>query len=337
MAKEMFIVEAIRETLRQEMRRDESVVLLGCDIGIEKGFGGAFTVTLGLSEEFGHERVIDTPISELGFIGAAVGAAMAGLRPVADVQYSDFLYCAMDQIANQMAKMRYMSAGQWKVPMVLRAPVGVTSRGAQHAQCPEGVFMGIPGLKIAVPSTAYDAMGLLRTAIRGNDPVMFFEHKRLYGQKGRPDAGEFFVSSEIPDEDFTVPFGKAVVRKEGSDVTVIGKLLTVHEAIAAAGELEKEGISCEVIDPRTIVPFDETTLLNSVSKTGRLVIVDEGTLTGGWSSEVAAVVAEKGVQYLDAPVRRVTAPDTPAPFAPNMREFYTPGKLKIMDAVRAVV
>jgi len=337
MPKEMFIVDAIRETLRQEMQRDENVVLLGCDIGTKGGPGGAFTVTLGLAEEFGHERVIDTPISELGFIGAAIGAAMAGLKPVADVQYSDFLYCAMDQIANQMAKMRYMSAGQWKVPMVLRAPVGVTSRGAQHAQCPEGLFMDIPGIKIAVPSTAYDAMGLLRTAIRGNDPVMFFEHKRLYGQKGRPDAGEFFVSSQIPDEDFTVPFGQAVIRREGNDVTIIGKQLTVHEAVAAAAELEKEGISCEVIDPRTLVPFDETTLLNSVAKTGRLVIVDEGTLTGGWSSDVAAIVAEKGVQYLDAPVRRVTAPDTPAPFAPNMREFYVPGQLKIMEAVRGLM
>ena len=334
MAKEMFIVEAIRETLRQEMRRNENMVLLGCDIGIENGFGGAFTVTLGLSEEFGHERVIDTPISELGFIGAAVGAAMVGLVPVADVQYSDFLYCAMDQIANQMAKMRYMSASQWKVPMVLRAPVGVTSRGAQHAQCPEGLFMGIPGLKIAVPSTAYDAMGLLRTALRGNDPVMYFEHKRLYGQKGRPDAGEFFVSSQIPDEDFTVPFGKAAVRREGSDVTIIGKLLMVHEALAAATELEKDGISCEVIDPRTLVPFDEETLLNSVAKTSRLLIVDEGTRAGGWSSEVAAIVVEKGLQYLDAPIKRLTAPDTPAPFAPNMREFYMPSKQKIIETVR---
>lgn len=334
MAKEMFIVEALRETLRQEMRRDKDIVLIGCDIGIEGGFGGAFTVTLGLSDEFGHERVIDTPISELGFIGAAVGAAMAGLRPVADVQYSDFLYCAMDQIVNQMAKMRYMSAGQWKVPMVLRAPVGVTSRGAQHAQNPEGVFMSIPGLKIAVPSMAYDAMGLMRTALRGTDPVLFFEHKRLYGQKGRPDAGEYFVSSQIPDEDFTVPFGQAAVRREGSDVTIIGKLVMVHEALAAAAELEKEGISCEVIDPRTLVPFDEEALLNSIAKTSRLVIVDEGTLTGGWSSEVAAIAAEKGLQYLDAPVRRLTAPDTPAPFAPNMREFYTPDREKIIKAVK---
>ncbi len=332
------VAEALREALREEMRRDERVFLIGEDIGIPGGFGGAFTVTLGLSEELGPERVLDTPISEKGFIGAAVGAAMMGLRPVADVQYSDFLFCAMDEIVNQAAKMTYMSGGQVKVPMVLRAPVGATTRGAQHAQSPEGFFIHVPGWKVAVPATAYDALGLLKTAIRDDSPVLVFEHKLLYGSKGpRSEVGSLDASSDIPAEEYTIPLGLADVKREGTDVTVVATLLMLHRALAVAGELEEEGISVEVIDPRTLVPFDLDTVLNSLEKTGRLVIVEEDTKRGGWGAEVAASVAEEGLYLLDAPIKRVAAYDVPIPFAPVMEDFVVPGQERIAQAIRDIV
>jgi pyruvate dehydrogenase E1 component beta subunit len=336
--KKLTIAEALREAIREEMRRDERVFCLGEDIGVPGGFGGAFTVTLGLSDEFGHERILDTPISELGIFGAAVGAAIAGMRPIVDVQYGDFLFLAMDQICNQAAKLRYMSGGQISVPIVMRAPVGATARGAQHAQSLEAWFCHIPGLHVIAPSTAYDAKGMLKTALRGDDPVLVFEHKLLYGSKGtRVEAGSLSPVGEVPDEDYTVPFGKAAIRREGTDVTIVAKLLMVYRALEAAEELAKEGISVEVIDPRSLVPFDEETVLASVAKTSRLVIAEEDTLSWGWGSEIAARIADRGIGYLDAPIKRVAAPDVPIPFAPAMEKFVIPDAARIKQAVREVM
>ena len=331
----MYIAEALREAIREEMRRDERVFCLGEDIGIEGGWGGAFTVTLGLSEEFGHERILDTPISELGLTGVAVGAALMGLRPIADVQYADFIFLAMDQLVNQAAKIRYMSGGKAKVPMVMRVPVGATRRGAQHAQSVESYFVHVPGLKVACPCTAYDAKGLLKTAIRDDNPVIFIEHKLLYGSKGaRKEQGGLDAQGEVPDEEYLIPFGSADVKREGSDVTIVATLRMVYEAIDAANRLEEEGISVEVVDPRTLVPLDEKMILESVKKTGRLVIVHEDNLTGGWGAEVAARVAEKAFDYLDAPIKRICAPDTPIPFAPVMEDYYVPSAADIVQGVR---
>lgn len=333
----MTIAEALRQAIREEMERDPAVFCIGEDIGIPGGFGGAFTVTLGLSDEFGHERILDTPISEIGIAGVAIGAAMAGLRPIADVQYGDFLFCMMDQLANQAAKMTYMSAGTIKVPMVMRAPVGATSRGAQHAQSLEAFFTHIPGLKVVAPSTAYDAKGLLKSAVRDDNPVLVFEHKLLYGSKGpRQEAGSISPIGEVPEEDYLVPIGQGIIRREGKDVTIVGKLLTVYRALGAAEKLAQEGIEAEVIDPRTLVPLDTALILDSVRKTGRLVIVEEDNLTGGWAADIAAIVAEEAFFWLDAPIKRVSAPDTPVPFAPVMEQFYVPGEERIIQAVKAL-
>lgn len=331
----MRMLEAIRAAIREEMLRDERVFCVGEDIGIPKGFGGAFQVTLGLSDEFGHERILDTPISEAGFTGLAIGAAVMGLRPIADVQYCDFLFCAMDQLVNQLAKLHYMSGGSVKVPMVMRAPVGATSRGAQHGQSVESYFTHVPGLKVVCPSTAYDAKGLLKTAVRDDDPVIFFEHKKLYGSKGaRKVEGAVEVLDEVPEEEYLIPFGKAAVRRPGRDVTILANLLMVYEALAAAEQLAREGVECEVIDPRTLVPFDYETLYASVRKTGRLVIVHEDTYRLGWGAEIAARVSTDCFDWLDAPVERVAAPDTPAPFSPPMERFYVPDAARIVAAVR---
>jgi len=332
--KRLTMAEAIREALREEMLRDERVFLIGEDIGIEKGFGGPFGVTKGLSEEFGHERVRDTPISESAIIGAAIGAAMMGMRPVAEVQYGDFIFCAMDQVVNQAAKMRYMSGGQVKIPMVIRIPTGASGRGAQHAQSPEAFFTHVPGLKVAAPSSPYDAKGLLKTAIRDDNPVLFFEHKLLYGGKGyRSERGGVEAVSDIPEEEYSIPFGVADVKRKGEDVTIVAKLLMVHRSLIAAGKLEEEGISVEVIDPRTLVPFDEETVINSVRKTGRLVIVEEDTKMGGWGSEVAAMIVEEAIDYLDAPVKRVSTMDSPIP-APPLERSVIPDEERIIKAVK---
>lgn len=333
----MTIAEAMREGIREEMRRDPTVFCLGEDIGVPGGFGGAFTVTLGLDEEFGHQRILDTPISEIGIAGAAIGAAMTGMRPIADVQYGDFLFCMMDQLANQAAKMTYMSGGTVKVPMVMRAPVGSTRRGSQHAQSLEAFFTHIPGLKVLAPSTAYDAKGLLKSAVRDENPVLIFEHKLLYGSKGgRSEKGALTAVGEVPDEDYVVPIGKGIIRREGKDVTIVGKLLTVYRALGAAEELAKEGIECEVIDPRTLVPLDKALILESVRKTGRLVVVEEDNQTHGWAAEIAAMVAEEAFFYLDAPIKRVSAPDTPPPFAPPMEAFYVPSVERVVLAVKSL-
>jgi pyruvate/2-oxoglutarate/acetoin dehydrogenase E1 component len=328
------IVEALKEGIVEEMRRDPRVFLIGEDIGIPGGWGGAFTVTLGLEKEFG-DRMINTPISEAGLMGAALGAAMMGMRPIADVQYADFLFCAMDQIANQVAKMRYMSGGRLEVPMVMRAPVGVTGRGAQHAQMMEPYFVPLPGIKIVCPATAYDAKGLLKAAVRDGNPVLMFEHKLLYGSKGaRAETGTVDASSDIPEGDYTVPIGKAVIRRQGTDVTIIANLLMMHRAVQAAAALEKEGISAEVIDPRSLVPFDWELVKESVAKTGRVVTVEESPRRGGLGAEIAATLAEEMIDFLVAPVKRVAAPDTPAPFSPPMEKFYVPDAARIAQAAR---
>lgn len=333
----MSIAEALRQAIREEMRRDERVFCIGEDIGIEGGFGGAFTVTLGLSEEFGHGRILDTPISEAAIAGVAVGSAMAGMRPIADVQYGDFLFCAMDQLANQAAKMRYMSGGQLSVPMVMRAPVGATARGAQHAQSLEAFFTHIPGLKVVAPATAYDAKGLLKSAVRDDNPVIIFEHKLLYGSKGpRSERGAISPVGEVPDEEYLVPIGKGVIRRPGKDVTIVAKLLTMYRALAAADILAEQGIDAEVIDPRTLVPLDKELILGSVRKTGRLVVAEEDNLTGGWAAEIAAIVADEAFMWLDAPVKRVSAPDVPPPFAPVLERAYVPDEAKIVAAVRSL-
>ena len=335
--KRLSIAEALREGIRQEMTRDERVFCIGEDIAIPGGWGGAFTVTLGLEKDF-PERMINTPISENGFFGVACGAAMMGLRPIADVQYSDFLFCAMDQVCNNVAKMRYMSGGKVKVPMVLRAPVGVTGRGSQHAQNMETFFMPLQGVKIVCPATAYDAVGLQRTAVRSDDPVMIFEHKRLYGSKGaRAESGTIDASGEIPEEDYTIPLGKGVVRKEGTDVTIIGTLLMMHRSMQAAESLEKDGISAEVIDPRSLVPFDWALVRESVTKTGRVITVEESPKHGGLGAEIAATIAEEMFDLLKAPLKRVAACNTPAPFAPPMEKYFVPQVDDIVAQAKKVV
>jgi len=331
------VAEALRKAIYDEMKRDKDVFCIGEDISIPGGFGGAFTVTLGLEKEF-RDRMIDTPISEIAIFGYACGAAIMGLRPIADVQYGDFLLCAADQIINQIAKMRYMSGGKIKVPITMRAPVGVTGRGSQHAQNLEPYFLSCPGIKIVAPSTAYDACGLLRAAVRDDDPVLIFEHKLLYGSKGmRAESGSFDASSEIPDEDYIVPIGKGIIRREGKDVTIVGSLLMMHFSMMAAALLEKEGISCEVIDPRTLWPLDIELIINSVKKTGRIVIVEESPKQGGVGAEIGAQIAEKIPDYLIAPLTRIAAPNTPAPFSPVMEKFYIPQPERIAAEVRKIV
>ena len=331
------IAEALRKAIHDEMERDSSVFLIGEDIGIPGGFGGAFTVTLGLEKDF-RDRVIDTPISEIGIFGAACGAAIMGMRPIADVQYGDFLFCAMDQVVNQIAKLRYMSGGKLKVPVVMRAPVGVTGRGAQHAQNLEPYFLSCPGIKIVAPSTAYDAYGLLKAAVRDDDPVLIFEHKLLYGAKGaRKEEGAIDGSSEIPEEDYTVPIGEGIKRREGKDVTIVSHLLMVYHSLQAARILEDEGVSCEVIDLRTLWPLDIDLIIKSVKKTGRLVIVEESPKQGGIGAEVSAQVSEKIPDYLISPIIRIAAPNTPAPFSPVMEKFYIPQPERIAKEIREII
>jgi len=335
---QMTIAEALRQSIREEMRRDERVFCVGEDIGIEGGFGGAFTVTLGLSDEFGHERILDTPISETAIAGIAIGAAVAGMRPIADVQYGDFLFCMMDQLANQAAKLRYMSGGTLSVPMVMRAPVGATARGSQHAQSLEAFFTHIPGLKVVAPATAYDAKGLLKSAVRDDNPVLIFEHKLLYGAKGaRSEKGSLSPVGEVPDEEYLVPIGEGVIRRRGKDVTIVATLLMLYRALGAAETLSRQGIEAEVIDPRTLVPLDKELILASVRKTGRLVVVEEDNLTNGWGAEIAAIVADEAFIWLDAPLKRVAAPDVPPPFAPVLEREYVPSEQKILDAVVSIM
>jgi len=317
--------DALREALREEMLRDKTVFLLGEDIG--RYWHGAFKVTKGLAEEFGDERVRDTPISESAIIGVAIGAAITGMRPVAEIMFGDLSALAMDQIANQAAKLRYMFGGQAKVPLVIRMPFGAgVNIAAHHSQSFEAWFMHVPGLKIVMPSTPYDAKGLLKTAIRDDNPVMFFEHKLLYPIEG-----------VVPEEEYTLPFGVADVKREGEDVTIVATLYMVQKALAAAEELDRQGIKAEVIDPRTLVPLDKQAIVNSLKKTGRIVLVTEDCKTGGVSAEIAAVVAEEALDYLDAPIKRVAEPDTPIPFSPPLEQFVIPNEKSIVKAVKNIV
>jgi pyruvate dehydrogenase E1 component beta subunit len=317
--------DALNEALREEMLRDKTVFLLGEDIG--KYWEGAFKVTKNLAKEFGDERVRDTPISESAIIGVAAGAAITGMRPVAEIMFGDLTALAMDQIANQAAKLRYMFGGQTKVPLVIRTPFGAgVNIASHHSQSLEAWFMHTSGLKVAMPSTPYDAKGLLKTAIRDDNPVMFFEHKLLYPIKGL-----------VPEEEYTVPFGVADVKREGGDVTIVATLYMVHKALAAAKELGEQGIEAEVIDPRTIAPLDKKAIINSVKKTGRLVIVSEDCKTAGISAEIAALVAEEALDYLDAPIKRVAEPDTPIPFSPPLEQFVIPNEKGIIKAVKEII
>lgn len=315
--------EAIAEALAEEMRRDPDVVVWGLDVG---PYGGAFAATKGLAEEFGPERVIDMPISEAGYVGAGVGAAATGLRPVVELQFSDWITIASDMLVNQAAKMRYMFGGEISVPMVLRAPVGgYLSAAAQHSQSFESFFSFVPGLKVVLPSTPYDAKGLLKSAIRDNNPVIFFEHKQLYE-----------ISGKVPEEEYTVPLGQADIKREGADVTIVTYSFMVRKSLAAAEELAKDGIDVEVVDLRTVDPIDEETILTSVRKTHRVVVVQEVWRKCSVSSEVAAIIAEKALDYLDQPILRVTAHDVPNPFSPVLEEYVLPSEEKIIECVKRV-
>jgi pyruvate dehydrogenase E1 component beta subunit len=315
---------ALNEALRLEMRRDPAIYIAGEDVG---QYGGIFGVTKGLLEEFGDKRVRDTPITESAIVGLAVGVAAAGLRPVVELMFVDFIGVAMDQLYNQAAKMKYMFGGKAKLPLVLRTEGGAgMGAAAQHSQCLEAWFMHVPGLKVVIPSTPYDAKGLLISAIRDDNPVVFIEHKMLYGIEG-----------DVPEGAYTIPLGQADVKREGKDVTVVATLAMVHKALNAAKELEKEGVSVEVIDPRTLTPLDEQTILNSVKKTHRLVVVTEEVGHAGSSAEIAARVADKAFDYLDAGIKRVTAPFTPVPFSPPLEAAFIPNEAKIIDAVHQVL
>ena len=331
------IAEALREGIAEEMRRDPAVFCLGEDIAVPGGWGGAFTVTLGLETEF-PDRMLNTPIAELGFFGAAVGAAIMGMRPIADVQYGDFLFLAMDQIVNNAAKLRYMSGGEIKVPLVMRAPIGATGRGAQHAQSMERYFTGVPGMKVVAVSNAYDAKGVLKSAVRDDNPVLIFEHKLLYGSKGaRTEPGAVDATSAVPDGDYTVPLEKAAVRRVGSHVTVLAWLLMAHFAEQAAGRLAAEGIEVEVIDVRSLHPIDYETIEASAGKTGRVVIVEEGPKTGGVGAEIAAGISERFWKSLHAPPLRVGSADVPVPFSPVLENAYRPDTDRIVAGVREVL
>lgn len=346
----MTIAEAYRQAIRNEMLKDDRVFCIGEDEDIPGGMGGSFTVTKGLGEEFGanvavagedgklhlkgledvgYNRVFNTPISEIVTAGLCIGAAMNGMRPVADVHYGDFLFCMMDQLVNQAPKMCYMSNGQVHVPMVMRAPCGATSRGAQHAQSLESFFIHVPGLKVICPSTPYDAKGMMIQAIRDPDPVMVFEHKLLYSGKTMADA-----VGEVPEEDYTIPFGKAAIRRSGRHLTIVANMLMWYRAMEAAKELEKEGIEAEIIDPRSLVPFDFETVLESVKKTGKLMIVHEDHYTGGWGANLGSYVAEHAIMDLDAPIVRLAALDTPIPFSPKLEQYVIPSVSDILDAAR---
>jgi pyruvate dehydrogenase E1 component beta subunit len=333
------IAVALNRTLSDEMRRDSRVFVLGEDIGT---LGGAYQVTKGLLEEFGPARVRDTPCSEIAIIGVSIGAAVAGMRPVAELQFSDFVFCAMDQVVNQAAKLRMMSGGQASVPMVIRAPQGAAGRAAQHSQCIEAYFMHTPGIKVALPSDPYDARGLLAAAIREDNPVLFLEHKLLYGSTsagGKARSATRFLTTlrPAPEEDYTIPLGLAAVKREGGDVTVVATQYMLHLSLRVADRLAEEGISLEVIDPRTVAPLDMETISGSVRKTGRLVVVSEDVLTCGFASEVVARVAESCHGSLKAAPQRVSTMDTPIPFAPEAEKFVLPSEDKIAAAVRRML
>jgi len=322
--RELTFKEALNLAVDEEMARDPAVFLMGEDIGY---YGGIFQCTAGLLAEFGESRVIDTPISESGFIGAGVGAALNGMRPIVELMHMDFITVGMDQIVNQAAKLFYMSGGKTKVPLVIRMTLGA-GRGAaaQHSQSLQALFMHIPGLKVVIPSTPHDAKGLLNTAIEDENPVMFIEDKMMYNTKG-----------EVPEEYYTIPFGEAAIRREGKDITIVATFRMVNKALTVAEELANEGTDIEVIDPRTLCPLDKGTIIDSVKKTGKLITMDEGCKTNGMGSEIAAIIAEEAIDYVQAPIMRVAAPMVPVPYSPVLEKFYVPDEENLKAAINKVL
>jgi len=316
-------IEAVREGLADEMRRDESIIVLGEDVGKK---GGVFLATDGLWSEFGDDRVIDTPLTESQIIGTSIGAAMNGLRPIAEIQFADFIHPAFNQLVSEAARLRYRSNNGYSCPMVVRAPYGGGVHGAlYHSQSVEAFFTHVPGLKVVIPSTPYDAKGLLRSSIRDDDPVLFFEHKKMYRS----------VRGDVPAGEYTVPLGRAAVTRAGTQLTVIGYGLMAHYALEAADVVESEGISAEVIDLRTLRPLDKETVLDSVRKTGKCLVVYEDNRFGGYGAEVAAIVAEEAFDYLDGPVTRVAGPDVPGvPYNHVLEDWFMVNPEKIADAIR---
>ena len=319
---EISYIRAINEALREELRLDPLTFVMGLDVWV-----GAFGATGGLIDEFGADRIRNAPISEAGYAGAGVGAAMAGMRPIIEIEFASFFYCCWDQVCNQAAKLRYMSGGQADIPITFRAAYGATGQAAaQHSETVYAQFMSVPGLKIVAPSDPADMKGLLKSAIRDNNPVIVFEHMGLGRLRGT-----------VPDGDHLVPIGKGAVKREGKDITIVAIGLMVSKALAAAKALEQEGISVEVVDPRSLVPLDEEIILNSVGKTHKVLVVDEGHLRGGAAAEIAAVIADKGFDLLDAPIKRLTTPDVPIPFSPPMEKFVLPDDTKIVKAVKELL
>ncbi len=320
--REINFIQAINEGLAEELRLDPKTFLMGLDVWV-----GAFGATSGLTDEFGSERVLNAPISEAGYAGAGVGAAMAGMRPIVEIEFASFFYCCWDQVCNQAAKLRYMSGGQADIPITFRAVCGaVGSAAAQHSETVYSQFMSVPGLKIVVPSGPRDMKGLLKSAIRDNNPVLVFEHLKLGRSK-----------EDIPEDDYLVPIGEAAIKREGSDITIVAVGYMVTEALKAADALSKDGISAEVIDPRTLIPLDEETILSSVAKTHNVLVVDEGHLRCGAAAEISAVIADKGFDSLDSPVKRLAAPDVPVPFSPPLEKFVLPNGKKITSAVKEML
>lgn len=321
--RELTLGEAIKEALAEEMRRDSHIVIMGEDVAEA---GTVFKVLSGLAAEFGTDRVIDTPISEAGFTGLAVGAAMTGLRPVVDIMFGDFIALVMDQMANQAAKVHYMSGGKWKVPLVMRTTLGATRRSAaQHSQSLHAWFSHVPGLKVVLPSTPYDAKGLMKSAIRDDNPVIFFEDKMMYKLKGA-----------VPSEEYTIPLGVADVKRQGDDITLVATSSMVQVALGAAKMLEEIGISAEVVDPRTMWPLDEETLVESVKKTSRAIVIDEGYARYGVTAELASVIAEGAFHYLDKPVKRMGAMHVPIPFSPPLEDVTVPTEQMVFEAARGM-
>jgi len=320
------VLEAVRDAMREEMARDDRVFVMGEDIGVR---GGVFLATEGLIEEFGEGRVIDTPLAESAIAGIGLGAAMNGMRPIAEIEFADFIWPTINQLIGEAARARYGTNGKISVPLVVRAPYGGGVRGAlYHSQSVEAFFSHAPGLKVVTPATPYDAKGLLKSAIRDDDPVIFLEHKRTYR----------LVKGEVPDEEYTLPIGAADVKREGQDVSVITYGLTLHYCLEAAQELAQEGISAEVVDLRTVRPLDTETILQSVGKTGKALIVHEDTMTGGIGAEVAAIVSEQAFEHLDGPVTRLTGPDVPAmPFSPPLEAMFMLDSAKIAEGIRGLV
>jgi pyruvate dehydrogenase E1 component beta subunit len=322
--KDLFYLDAVNEALTEEMTRDDRVFIIGEDIAVGYGGGGVFGATRGLLDKFGEERVIDAPLSESAIAGCAIGAALVGYRPIVELMFGDFLTIASEQIVNCAAKMRWSLGGEVDVPIVYRTAYGGgVGAGMHHSQCFEHWFAGIPGLKVVLPSTPSDAKGLLKAAVRDNDPVLFLEHKFLYKRLKGP----------VPNEDYIVPIGKGDIKREGEDVSIIALSAMVQQALEAAELLEQENIQAEVLDPRTILPLDEKIILQSVEKTGKAVIVHEAPVVGGFGGEIAAILADKGIDFLEAPVKRVGAPFCPVPSSPEMEQFYLPNAEKIVKVV----